>query len=222
MADEWFYADGQNTRGPESFETLLAVLAAKSDWQDLLVWHDGYTDWRRAADVPEVSVHFMRPPPLPKRGVTQQAFALPQEVSPPSGDPVIKSSHVVRVLRFLFSFYGRTQRSMYWLGMGVVYAMFGFPLLWSSFHSSYVVSFIVGLWMFLWLASLFAIVSKRLHDLSFSAWWLVVANAILFVSILSRVELAEQISTFVFGSGLILIGCFKGTSGPNRFGDEQV
>jgi uncharacterized membrane protein YhaH (DUF805 family) len=38
----------------------------------------------------------------------------------------------------------------------------------------------------------------------------------------SRVELAEQISTFVFGAGLILIGCFKGASGPNRFNDEQV
>jgi uncharacterized membrane protein YhaH (DUF805 family) len=112
---------------------------------------------------------------------------------------------------------------MFWVGMGVVYAIFFLTTMaWSNYQSNYVVSFITGLWMLVWLISLFAIVSKRLHDLGFSAWWLVGANVILFLSILSRIELAEQISTVVFGTCLILLGCFKGASGPNRFGDEPA
>ena len=123
----------------------------------------------------------------------------------------------------LFSFYGRMKRSMYWVGMGVVYAMFFLTMIvWSNFQSDYTVSFIVGLWMLLWLSSIFAIASKRLHDLSFPAWWLLVAVVVGFLATLSRVALAEQISSVVFGTGLILLGCFKGASGLNRFGDEPI
>jgi uncharacterized membrane protein YhaH (DUF805 family) len=230
MADEWFYGDGQQVRGPVALEMLLAVLAARSDWKEIFVWREGRTDWGHAADVPEVSSYFRRPPPLPMPGVTQQPLAPPQEVSlPPSAaaSPVAvqskfrepnqernESSRVVRVLRFLFSFYGRIGRSMYWLGMGVVQAMFAVTMLvWSNLQPSDVVSFVTGLWMFLWLASWFAIISKRLHDLSISGWWLAVAVAIGFVS--AKSYLATQISSTIFGIGLILLGCFKGTNRPN-------
>ena len=129
----------------------------------------------------------------------------------------------MKILRLFFSFYGRTKRSMYWVGMGVVYAMFFLTMIvWSNFQSDYTVSFIVGLWMLLWLSSIFAIASKRLHDLSFPAWWLLVAVVVGFLATLSRVALAEQISSVALGSGLILLGCFKGASGANRFGDEPI
>jgi len=115
------------------------------------------------------------------------------------------------------------KRSMYWVGMGVVYAMFFLTMIvWSNFQSDYTVSFIVGLWMLLWLSSIFAIASKRLHDLSFPAWWLLVVVVVGFLATLSRVAPAEQISSVVFGTGLILLGCFKGASGLNRFGDEPI
>src|SRR6202047_3345343 len=41
----------------------------------------------------------------------------------------------VKILRLFFSFYGRTKRSMYWVGMGVVYAMFFLAtMVWSNFQ----------------------------------------------------------------------------------------
>jgi uncharacterized membrane protein YhaH (DUF805 family) len=104
-----------------------------------------------------------------------------------------------------------------------LYAMFFLAMMvWSNFQSDNMVSFIAGLWMLLWLASLFAIASKRLHDLTFPAWWLLVAVVVGFLATLSRVALAEQISSVALGTGLILLGCFKGASGANRFGDEPI
>jgi uncharacterized membrane protein YhaH (DUF805 family) len=107
---------------------------------------------------------------------------------------------------------------MYWVGMGVVYAMFFLTMIvWSNFQSDYTVSFIVGLWMLLWLSSIFAIASKRLHDLSFPAWWLLVAVVVGFLATLSRVALAEQISSVVFGNWLDFAGLFQGCKRTQPF-----
>jgi uncharacterized membrane protein YhaH (DUF805 family) len=109
---------------------------------------------------------------------------------------------------------------MYWIGVVAVYSMFGLAMLaWSNFQPNYTASLIAGIWMLFWIIPLFALVAKRLHDLGFSAWWWIGANAALFVSILVRSAIAEQIMTVVLGGGLILVGCFRGVSGPNRFSD---
>jgi uncharacterized membrane protein YhaH (DUF805 family) len=109
---------------------------------------------------------------------------------------------------------------MYWVGMGVVYGMFFLTgIIWSNFQPNYTVSLIIGLLAIPLLASLFALVSKRLHDLGISAWWWVGVNVVMFVSMALRSAIAEQIMTAVVGGGLLLLGCFKGTSGPNRFSD---
>ena len=125
----------------------------------------------------------------------------------------------MKILRLFFSFYGRTNRSTYWVGMGVVYGMFALAMLaWSNFKFE-TASAIAGAWMLFWLIPLYALPSKRLHDLGFSAWWWVGANVAVFVSMLLRSAIAEQVAPAALGGAMILLGCFKGTSGPNRFSD---
>jgi hypothetical protein len=92
MIDRWFYVAGEQTIGPEPFENLLAILGARDDWQSLLVWRDGYTDWRRAGGVPEISLYLKKPPPIPKPSIPPRAFtrttpkATPWNDIPPKAD----------------------------------------------------------------------------------------------------------------------------------------
>lgn len=64
--DEWYYAEGGETRGPVSFEALVALLARVVRRNDVPVWKQGFKDWIVAGDVPELARTF-EPPPLPVR-----------------------------------------------------------------------------------------------------------------------------------------------------------
>jgi hypothetical protein len=70
MSDIWYYADDHvGSVGPLTFEELRGTLATVSNAKHVLVWSDGFPDWKRAKDVPGLIVQAM-PPPLPPRGGT--------------------------------------------------------------------------------------------------------------------------------------------------------
>ena len=54
-ADDWYYAEGQDTRGPVSLAALVPILAKTAKPGNVLVWRPGMADWQAAASVPEIA-----------------------------------------------------------------------------------------------------------------------------------------------------------------------
>lgn len=126
---------------------------------------------------------------------------------------------------------GRTNRQPFWVTSVLNYLAFlvamvaamGLPIVGLLIAVPVV---IVALWVG------FAVAVRRLHDRNKSGWWLVIMYAPVFVlSALGAVVSASDPET---GSGLnalslpfsiwafVELGCLKGTSGPNRFGDDPL
>jgi hypothetical protein len=52
--ERWFYAQGNQRRGPTPFNKLVESVLGQPDPRSVLVWRKGFADWTRAEDVPEV------------------------------------------------------------------------------------------------------------------------------------------------------------------------
>jgi len=52
MADDWYYAQNQDRRGPVSFAKLKTIAADGWLRREDLVWHAGMTEWTAAKKVP--------------------------------------------------------------------------------------------------------------------------------------------------------------------------
>ncbi len=52
--ERWFFAQGNQRRGPVPFNQLVESVLGQSEPQAVLVWRKGYADWTRAEDIPEV------------------------------------------------------------------------------------------------------------------------------------------------------------------------
>ena len=66
MSDVWYYAEGDKSVGPLPLADLTAILSRVSNAKDVLVWRDGFSNWVKAENVPELASHVMKlQPPLP-------------------------------------------------------------------------------------------------------------------------------------------------------------
>jgi GYF domain 2 len=66
MTDFWYYAEGNETRGPIAFDQLIKFLSHLSSPKGVLVWREGFDDWTAAENVREIAEKLIRPPPLPR------------------------------------------------------------------------------------------------------------------------------------------------------------
>jgi|GEM_PF-4776822 len=95
MSDGWYYADGENSVGPNALDELQNVLRRRRDASRILVWREGFQDWVEAGSVPELSAAVTGPPPIPRR-VTVQSVASEKpasslspeyrQITPPEGN----------------------------------------------------------------------------------------------------------------------------------------
>lgn len=68
MSDAWYVSKDGEQFGPFPLAELQKRLG-EFDLSQLLVWHAGFSDWKRAEDVLEFR---LKPPPLPPKGMTQE------------------------------------------------------------------------------------------------------------------------------------------------------
>src|SRR5262245_50300546 len=50
----WYYAAGAEPVGPMSLQDLEAALRRLPNWQEARVWREGFADWKKAGDVPDL------------------------------------------------------------------------------------------------------------------------------------------------------------------------
>lgn len=130
-----------------------------------------------------------------------------------------------------FSFRGRANRQRYWLtslaiyGLLMVSIMIGFmiPVVGMILVA---VGFVAAAWAGL------ATAARRMHDRNKSAWWLLAMYLpMLLLSGLGEVASMSDPDAGVAFSALSLpfsiwilveLGCLKGTTGPNRFGEDPL
>jgi tetratricopeptide (TPR) repeat protein len=68
MSEIWYYAGQDGSEGPVTVRELKDALARFTKPRDVLVWRDGFSQWTRAKDVPELKTpEVPAPPPLPSR-----------------------------------------------------------------------------------------------------------------------------------------------------------
>ena len=65
MNDCWYFANKNQAVGPFKLAELKALMEQVGGWEGLMVWGSGFSQWQRAADVPEILALFqVLPPPL--------------------------------------------------------------------------------------------------------------------------------------------------------------
>jgi hypothetical protein len=64
MADNWFYAENGQQRGPVSLETLKRLAAGGGLAPSAFVWTEGMASWQPAGQVPGLLAAGSIPPPL--------------------------------------------------------------------------------------------------------------------------------------------------------------
>jgi Protein of unknown function (DUF2569)/GYF domain 2 len=64
MLEPWYYAEGEDTRGPISAVDLVALLSKIPDPRTVMIWRHGFEEWKPTDEVPEIARQVVRPPPL--------------------------------------------------------------------------------------------------------------------------------------------------------------
>jgi len=86
MTDLWYYAEGEEARGPLSIDELIPLLIRISDARRIRIWRHGFDDWKQVEDVREVAQQVFRPPPL-----KSMPPAIPPAPAPQVREPAVNA-----------------------------------------------------------------------------------------------------------------------------------
>lgn len=64
MEQDWFYAEGERSVGPISFDALAGALLRMPEPGKTLVWRAGFEAWRPAQDIPELAGRILKRAPV--------------------------------------------------------------------------------------------------------------------------------------------------------------
>lgn len=172
---DWHYAAGGSRLGPYSTSQIRAFIASGTIGPDTLVWSGGMAGWTRAAATELVVDLRERQRPFSETG------HLPADSPPPSGQPGGPApwrgfdDAVKHCFSSYFAFSERASRSEYWffmlfMALGYAVAMaadvaFG---VWSVDGG---VGLVSGIFSLVVLIPSLAVLSRRMHDVGWSFWW---------------------------------------------------
>ena len=215
MSDTWYYADQNKQVGPLDIQQLKAALARIANARDVLVWCPGFTDWKRAGDVPELSVGTSAPPLTP---FADRPAPFAAAGAMPAPQPTL--------VELFFSFSGRTNRAKYWLVAVINGVIAGVSVGVALATNSAVMWVFFGLVVLASVVSAISISARRLHDRDKTALWLLAYYLVpWFLSAVGALSGSTGVNALLglIGLGISIwafidIACLKGTIGGNRFG----
>ena len=126
----------------------------------------------------------------------------------------------MRFLRYCFSFYGRFNRTEFWIGYGIAFVAMMVPIALFYMSPDATAATIGGLWVLLWFVSICAVATKRLHDLDHSGLALLAFFAVMVAVSLAMRPQDRAYEGLLPGIGFIYLGSARGVKGANRFGPE--
>ena len=83
--ERWFYAQGNQRRGPVPLSSLVESVLGQADPRNVLVWRKGFAEWTRSEDVPEVERRIA--PFLAKKAAEEAARRAPVVAPAPFAPP---------------------------------------------------------------------------------------------------------------------------------------
>lgn len=216
VSDNWYYTEQREQRGPISREQLIAVLERAPNRADMWVWRDGFPEWKRAGDVPELNA---APPPAAPRpamfGTTPATVGAAKDAAPRS------------IMQLWFGFSGRINRAKYWLislinaalmiiGVGLVLAGGSVAAL-VVFGLIFLAAFVSGL----------SVAVRRLHDRNKTGWWVVLFYVVPSILTSAETHVGGELILGLIGAvisiwALIELGFLRGTNGPNTYGPDPL
>jgi uncharacterized membrane protein YhaH (DUF805 family) len=235
MSDGWYYADRSERIGPVSAEAVRAALARFPNAASVYVWRAGFTDWKRAGDVPELWAG--APPPLPFPQVGAVAGGYAQGGVGLFGQAPVDLYEPPTPVQIWFGFSGRSNRAKAWLVVLVNFAV-GLVLQALAYVTGMVGAVIFGLMGIALIVSNVAITVTRVHDHDWSGWWslifyvvpVILASSIGMTAAMGAASTAGQVVILIgfliflgiFIWAFVFLGCLRGTVGDNRFGPDPL
>lgn len=212
----WYYADGEQQRGPVSDDEIGDLMQAGTVRPETLVWQEGQSAWQPAIEV--VPRHLRpdatgAPPPLPadaRDEVPATAATEPYADTQDGWDyrhPFTFQETIKHILKNNYlNFKGRARRREFWWWVLAVMigsfvagsldqVLFGTPPLETGFLNGVFTLAVLAPWL--------GVSARRLHDIGKTGWW--------------------QLIGLIPLIGLIVMIYFtvqKGDPGPNEYGPE--
>jgi uncharacterized membrane protein YhaH (DUF805 family) len=231
VSDTWYYSDRSERIGPVSAEALRATLARSPNAAGVYVWRAGFTDWKRAGDVPELWTGAPPPAPFPQGGAVAGGYAQQAGIGA-YGQASVGSYEQPNLVQLWFSFTGRANRAKYWL-VGLVNVAIVLVFSGIAYAIGTIGYVILALIYIGQLVSGISMLIRRLHDRDKSGWW-----ALIFIGLLVAAGIIGAILNLAIGTagsaigGLLYLGvaiwmfvelgCLRGTIGDNRFGPDPL
>lgn len=190
--DVWYYAEGNQKRGPVKPEAIPDLIRSGTIQADTLVWTAGMDNWAAARDTIPSELH----PPETDDG------SGPPPMRPSSPHPQTIQESVRAVFSRYATFQGRARRPEYWwFALFSLLVSIALMVVDVIIFGSSEVSVLNPIWSLFVLVPTLAVGARRLHDTGRSGWWLLIG-------------LIPIIGTII----LIIWFATKGDEGPNEYG----
>lgn len=198
----WFYLSNDEQKGPCLLDAITTLYRNREINDATLVWSEGMAQWMPLSATisiaPQPPAYVQSAPVVPSTEAVSSSYNSPdtlQRIVPQPSSVVNNDS--------LFSFDGRMSRGDFWstyIALIIVLVIVFSVLFAISEALAGVVAFIAFIPV-VWLS--FALSIRRLHDINYSGWWLLVS-------------FIPYIGAFL----LFIFYCLPGTEGNNTYGSK--